>query len=191
MIAFRRLLLALLAVAALTGAARAAPSQRELDAREAFAAGRYEQALDLFAKLYAETLHPTYLRNIGRCQQNLGQPDKAIASFHEYLRKARGLPAEERAEVEGYIKEMEELKRRSAVPEPTAVRPPPAVVQQPPLQVREAPIPPPPESPPLYRRGWFWVAVGAVVLAGVAGGLAAGGAFSGKDPSCPAGVSCQ
>ncbi|HEY5453653.1 MAG TPA: hypothetical protein VIQ54_33095, partial [Polyangia bacterium] len=35
-----------------------AADQRELKAREAFAAQRYQDALDLFAKLYAETLHP-------------------------------------------------------------------------------------------------------------------------------------
>ena len=62
-----------------------AADQRELKAREAFAAQRYQDALDLFAKLYAETLHPIYLRNIGRCYQKLGQPVKAIDAFQEYL----------------------------------------------------------------------------------------------------------
>src|SRR5947207_15867329 len=76
-----------------------AADSRELQAREAFAAGRFQDALDLFAKLYAGTLHPTYLRNIGRCYMNLGQPDKAITSFHEYLRKAHHVTKSERAEV--------------------------------------------------------------------------------------------
>ena len=56
-----------------------------------FAAGDYRQALEIYVKLYAETLHPTYLRNIGRCQQNLGEAEKAISSFREYLRKAKDL----------------------------------------------------------------------------------------------------
>ena len=89
-----------------------AVDSRELKAREAFAAGRYQEALEMFAKLYAETLHPIYLRNIGRCYQNLGEPDQAIISFREYLRKAKNLRAEERAEIEGYIAEMEELKKQ-------------------------------------------------------------------------------
>src|SRR5690242_10745546 len=72
---------------------------RELKAREDFAAGRYQQALDAFAKLYAETLHPTYLRNIGRCYQNMGEPDKAITSFRDYLRKHKTITSDERAEV--------------------------------------------------------------------------------------------
>jgi tetratricopeptide (TPR) repeat protein len=97
-----------------TAVAGAAPDPREMKAREAFAAGRYQDALDLFVKLYAEKLHPNYLRNIGRCYQNLGEPDRAISSFHEYLRKARKLTAAERAEIERYIGEMEELKRTQA-----------------------------------------------------------------------------
>src|SRR5512140_2433162 len=74
---------------------------QEMQARAAFAAGRYAEALDIFANLYAETLHPTYLRNIGRCYMNMDQPDKAGTSFREYLRKAKDLTPEERQEVEG------------------------------------------------------------------------------------------
>ena len=108
--------------------ALAAVDSREMQAREAFGAGRYQEALDLFVKLYAEKLHPNYLRNIGRCYQNLGDPDKAISSFREYLRKAKGLRADEREEVEGYIKEMEDLKKEraaaTATPQPIANPPP-------------------------------------------------------------------
>jgi hypothetical protein len=75
--------------------------KREIDARHAFAAGRYREAADLFADLYAEKLHPTYLRNIGRCQQNLHLPDQAINAFHDYLRQAKDLPAAEKAEISG------------------------------------------------------------------------------------------
>jgi hypothetical protein len=51
--------------------AAAAPStrQQEMQARRAFAAGEWKEALGLFADLYAQTLHPVYLRNIGRCHQ--------------------------------------------------------------------------------------------------------------------------
>lgn len=100
-------------VVLLSGAsvAQATPDPREMQAREAFGAGRYQDALDLFAKLYAENLNPVYLRNIGRCYQNLEQPDRAISSFHEYLRKGKNIKKAERAEIEGYISEMEGLKK--------------------------------------------------------------------------------
>lgn len=109
---FTALLIAVLVVTATLRPATAAVDQREMKAREAFAMGQYQDALDLFAKLYAEKLHPNYLRNIGRCYQNLGEPDKAINSFREYLRKAKTVASDERQEVEGYIKEMEDLKAK-------------------------------------------------------------------------------
>src|SRR6185369_18035162 len=100
-------------VAALGTPARAPAQQQkseEVRARELFVFGRYAEALAIYGKLYAETAHPTYLRNVGRCYQNLGEADKAIASFREYLRQATDTPPDQRAKIEGYIREMEELK---------------------------------------------------------------------------------
>jgi len=100
--------------------------EREAKARELFAVGQYREALALYGKLYADTAHPTYLRNIGRCYQNLREPDKAISSFEEYLRQAKGLSPEQRAVVEGYIREMDELKRKQQeTADATATKPPP------------------------------------------------------------------
>src|SRR3954469_5086305 len=98
-----------------------APPDSEKRARELFAVGQYSQALEIYGRLYAETTHPTYLRNIGRCYQNLGEPDKAISSFREYLRQVRSLSADQRAVVEGYIHEMEDLKKRQAAASDTQV----------------------------------------------------------------------
>lgn len=201
----RRASVALITAAflAIAAPALAAPKDtREMKARELYAAGRYQDALDLYVKLYAEKLHPNYLRNIGRCYQNLGDPEKAIGSFREYLRKARSLPAEERQEIEGYIKEMEDLKRQRDAPPPPPpkaeepVRPAPRLdaPPPPPPDNRVMATPPPPaadEGPPIYKRWWFWTAVGVVAVAGTLGGLAAAGTFDAKDPSCGAGRMCQ
>ena len=109
----KRGLLLFLLVASLVPALALAQSadNREPRARELFAAGQYSDALDIYIKLYSETTHPTYMRNIGRCYQNLGQPEKAISSFREYLRQAKDLPPDQRALVETYIREMEEQKK--------------------------------------------------------------------------------
>src|SRR5262245_54199247 len=80
----------------LGGTAAAVDKQKEIKARQAFASGRYEEALDLFAGLYAETLHPVYLRNIGRCHQKMRQPQKAIDTFRDYLAKGQKISADER-----------------------------------------------------------------------------------------------
>jgi tetratricopeptide (TPR) repeat protein len=155
----------------------------EMKARTHFAAGEYKEALDLYARLYAETMHPTYLRNIGRCHQNLGNADKAISSFREYLRKARDLTPEERAEVEGYIKEMEQLKQTNG--SSTATAPPPPAAPRTEAPPPAAPPPPEPapalvgtptvtasgtrddDAGPFYTRLWFWGVVAGVAAAGV------------------------
>jgi hypothetical protein len=199
-------LAAALMILTLGNEARAATDKRELQAREDFAAGRYQEAVDIFAKLYAEKLHPNYLRNIGRCYQNLGQPEKAISAFREYLRKAKTVSADERAEVDGYIKEMEDLEARKQAP---AATPPPSA--SPPASPLPSAAPMPAaapadgatlattaapsaanESSPIYARWWFWGIVGGVVLAGVAGLGAAGVFTSHKDAACvDVGRTCQ
>lgn len=186
---------------------------REVKARELFGIGRYAEALDIYGKLYAETTHPTYMRNIGRCYQNMGEPDKAISSFREYLRQAANLAPDQRAQVEGYIREMEELKRQRA----TAANPPPptAATTPPPLHGATppagSPLPTtgaaPPTSPPVMvgatgpevgtppapaagnpRRVAGFVVGGATVAALAAGAFFGARAFSKRhasDSQCP------
>jgi tetratricopeptide (TPR) repeat protein len=193
-------------LALLATRAAMAADPRELKAREAFAAQRYQEALDLFAKLYAETLHPIYLRNIGRCYQNMDDPDRAISSFHEYLRKAKNPTADETREVEGFIKEMEELKRRKDAnaasatakddtsdapvkPLPSA-SPPPAGASASASVVMTPPPPAAEESPPVYTRWWFWTIIGGAVAAGLGIAFATGAFTQTKDASCPMGTTC-
>jgi hypothetical protein len=84
--------------------------QAELTARQAFAASRYDEAIEIFAQLYAETLNPIYLRNIGRCHQKKREPEKAIDAFQDYLAKGKSITPSERKEIQGYIKDMEQLR---------------------------------------------------------------------------------
>jgi len=174
----------LCALAFSPGAIAAGDDGAEMKARTHFAAGEYKEALEIYARLYAETMHPTYLRNIARCHQNLGNPDKAISSFREYLRKAHDLTPDQRKEIEGYIAEMERLKEsRAGTASPPATAPPAA---PPPAPVPAAVAPPAESTPALvgpptvtasgtssddggafYTRGWFWGVVAGVVAAGV------------------------
>jgi hypothetical protein len=194
------------------GEARAADhqvNQMEMTARESFAAGRYAEALESFAKLYAQTLDPVYLRNIGRCHQKMREPDKAIDAFHDYLAKTKSgkqkISADEREEIQGYIKEMEALrdeqaKAAAATPVPVPVTPIPSApvpVASPAPVLALAPNPtdtqpaatltataPPPanESHPFFTRWWFWTIVGVAVAGGVVGAIV----LSGGKPSCAA-----
>jgi len=163
----KRLLLLAMLVLGATFAPRVhaqGDADRDAQAREYFGLGRYREALDIYGKLFAETLHPTYLRNIARCYQNMGEPEKALATFREYLRKAKDLKPGERAEVEGYMREMDqEIKRRQQgapllSPSGAAAEPQARLVADASPAERD-------EAPPMYKRAWFWVAVGVVAAA--------------------------
>ena len=206
-------LIGVLAQATPGQAASKAKDSRELRAREDFATGHYQEAIDLYGKLYAEKLHPTYLRNIGRCYQKLKEPEKAIDSFRDYLTRAKNLSADERKEIEGYIADMEALKERQAAEKAQAAKPPAPTTEKaaaapaglspvaptpnlqpgqpaPQTQLIAATPPPPPESPPFYERAWFWGVAAGVVAVAVVGGLYAGGVFTKTFDPC-AGRSCQ
>jgi hypothetical protein len=183
-----------------------ADNQLEMKAREQFASGRYDEAIDTFAKLYAKSLNPVYMRNIGRCYQKKREPQKAIDQFQDYLAKTKSgknkISADERAEIEGYIKEMEALRdeqaRAAAVPAPvvpltaapvTAAPPPaPAPTDNPPAAMLTSAPQPAEESHPIYTRWWFWTAIGVVVAGGVVAAVALSGGTS--KPNCTAPGGC-
>jgi hypothetical protein len=186
----------LLAQSTPSQAAPKTKESREFQAREAFATGRYQEAIDLYGKLYAEKLHPTYLRNIGRCYQKLKEPERAIDSFRDYLGRGKNIPAAERSEIEGYIAEMEALKTKqdadkAAAAHAAVVAPVVAPVPRlepaapaPQTQLLASTPPPASESTPFYKRGWFWGVTAGVVAVVVVGTLWATGVFSKSSDPC-------
>jgi hypothetical protein len=211
---FAALTLAAPATARAADKPSAEDNQLEMKAREAFAAGRYDEALDTFAKLYAKSLNPVYLRNIGRCFQKKRDPQKAIDEFQDYLAKTKSgkykISADERAEIEGYIKEMQALRDEQAR---TAAAPPPPPPVQPVQPLQTTPVAPgPPTAPPpdlsaggpaatltapgtpeehhpVYTRWWFWTIIGVAVVGGVVAAVALSSGGTTK-PDCPTGVTC-
>lgn len=195
-----RLLVILTTVAALSSAARAAPdvqpapeagatlSTPDQQARELFRAQRYPDALAIYQRLRAETGHPTYLRNIGRCHQMMRQPRPAIDAFESYLREAP-VEASERAEIEGYIAEMRRLELTTA-PAPTETAPAPAGPAATSMSAT-ATLATTPAGPSghssIFRKWWFWAGVAAVVTATTVIVIAS----SGEDRlPCPSGAVC-
>jgi hypothetical protein len=130
-----------IAQAAPAVSARESEKEAELNARQAFAAARYDEAIELFARLYAQTLNPIYLRNIGRCHQKKREADKAIDAFHDYLAKQKSITSSERKEIQGYIKEMEQLRDEQAKEREAQ-------------QARPVFAPAPPAPPPTTGPGW-------------------------------------
>jgi hypothetical protein len=153
------LVVLVMAVPAVASAQEPAPKSatgskrdRERKAESAFVAGRYQEAADLLAGLYAEFHNPVYLRNLGRCHQRLKDPEKAIAAFEEYLRLGKGVTATERDEISGFIRDMQELKRQQQAAATPPPPPPPPVMAPPPPAVASpepAPAPAPAVAPPV------------------------------------------
>ncbi len=83
---------------------------REAQARSECLAGRFQAGVDLLAQLFAETANANYIYNQGRCYEQNGKPDEAILHFREFLRNAKVLSAEEKAEVNGHIAECQAMK---------------------------------------------------------------------------------
>jgi len=185
------------------------PKQRERErkAMSAYAATRYQEALDLYADLYADFHDPLYLRNIGRCHQKLKHPEEAIASFEEYLSKYKRLSGAEIDEVKGWIAEMKDLQQAMAPPPPPVVvaptpapapaPPPPApapVVTPPPVQmIQQAPPPVEDRSNTTIRRvGWGLLIAGAALAAtgGVFDWMSWSRYNSAKDDRCLAANDC-
>lgn len=153
----------------------------------------WKEAAAEFKEAYRLHPDPLFLYNIGQCYRKLGDHAEALSYYRKYLRAAPR--ASNRAEVERRMEELEAAlaaasKSREApppsvippAPEPTAPSPvassPPPSLAPPPPAANLVAGPPRPESPPVYKRWWFWAGVGAAVAAGVTIALVAGGSHT-------------
>jgi tetratricopeptide (TPR) repeat protein len=170
------------------------PTESQLaDAKQRYAAAsrlydlaEYEGALAEFKEAYRAVGDPAFLFNIAQCHRKLGHTQDAITFYKTYLRRAPN--AANRAEVERRITELEHAPAAPPPEPPPAARPPPETAGATPA-VNLAPsggprdtatdqtllaVPSAGQAPtqaaetPFYRRGWFWIATGAVVAGTVA-----------------------
>jgi hypothetical protein len=116
-------LLVSLGVAAAAPARRSAgpPDPRIMEARKACAAGQVERGVELLAEIVAERNDPNAVYNQARCYQGNGRAEQALSRFREYLRIAPRLRRRERAQVDRFIRELEqELEAKARRTAPTA-----------------------------------------------------------------------
>lgn len=133
----------------------------------------FQAAFDLFPS-------PKLYFNLGQCERALAHPDAAARHFERFLADATDVSPELRAEAQRYLAE---ARAESAPPEPTPVPPAPHPTFAPPAPRAEAPVlvtPPSAEARPVYKRWWFWAAVGAVVVGGTVTAIA----LWPREPSC-------
>lgn len=154
--------------------------------------GHYEDAIKGFEEAYALDQDPILLFRLAQAYRLAGQPTKALDACEAYLRST-DKNTSERGQVEQFVVEMEMIayqirlqREYGMLPRPGLVPPlvpPPAhspslagetrtSLSAPKLEasrsaeLTQAPAPSLVESPPFYKRTYFWVAVGGVVAAG-------------------------
>jgi len=161
------------------------PGEAELKARDlyaqgeaAFKAGRYDDALTEFEAGFAAVPRAGFVLNIGHVYRKIGKLRNARSAYKKYLlmepdSKFRDNVLAVIAEIDSALAEEDraespaESPARSIALAPPPTAPAPALLAvSPAFQARGRDTA---RSAPLYRRAWFWVAVGAVVVSAGAG----------------------
>jgi tetratricopeptide (TPR) repeat protein len=170
----------------------AATLAEEAKANEFFYNGQYEEARRRYAKLLSDNPDETiYLRNLARCNENLGNLDEAIRLFQSYLRESKDLSPNEQAEVKGFVANLEARQAQGAKPPAAALPPLPPPPSSPPPPVSGPVMPPPTGPPPPYSSSPVAAGGdhgGGLRIAGIAAGglgvvLVAVGAYYGAQAS--------
>ena len=149
----------------------------------------YAPALAEFREAYRLKPDPSFLFNIAQCHRKLGETNAALDFFRKYLRSLPDAP--NRAEVERMVADLRARQAKAHVAAPDVPPPAPAAsVPVAPLPSVAAPAdatppphvealvtttaPAPAAAPtPIYRRWWFWSALGVVAAGALIGAYAA------------------
>jgi len=139
-----------------------------------FRLGRYEEAVAAFRRAYEVKADARLLYDIAECYRELGAVDQALFYYDRYL---AGWPdAFDRSEVEEKVIELE-ARRGNFTARPVA-----AAHRRHPLMIVEPAPSKPRQTPRVWRRWWFWTAVGAVVLGGVGAAVLSSGSNGSSIP---------
>jgi len=153
-------------------AAKAKAKKIAAAAKRDYLLGKFTEALAGYTRAYDTYPAPGLLFNIGQCQSKLRNWDMAIFSYQAYLRERPNTPhrpvVEEllhdaRAAHDKAQRDAEAAKREKQRREREAE-------QRKQLAAKRLVIPPPtapPRPTPVYKRWWFWTAIGAVATSSV------------------------
>ena len=144
-----------------------------------YESGRYEAALPEFQAAYASRQMPWLLINIGRTFHRLGRLDEAITLYNRYEQAVPNGDPETIKKVREYKAQAEVLLAAKGAATPsTAEVTPPLVL---PIAKGTAPQ-------PLYKKWWFWTAIGGGVAVIAITGIAIGVATKSSPASYPPGT---
>jgi tetratricopeptide (TPR) repeat protein len=169
--------------------ARAEAQEHNRQAQIQYNLGRFAEALEEYSAAYELFPHPAFLFNLGQCNREIDNHDRAIFFFEGYLRQLPNAANRELVESllnESHVTLQEQREREAAEAREEASQALDAGLDdssngdagqevQPPLvdddddeQDMSS------NERPFYRRWWFWTIIGSVVVGGTAAGLAVG-----------------
>lgn len=165
--------------------AEARARRHHAEASTAYDLGRFEDALAGFSEAYRLKPLPGFLFNLGQCQRQLNNPERALFFFKRFLAQSTR-PPRNADYVKSLIAQLEQtLAEQQRAPQQRDVPPPAPVVE--PVRQADAPRVAPPAmltpAPPsvahpatslaagevspaqdsLLKKWWLWAAVGVVV----------------------------
>ena len=182
--------LACVVALALGGAARAETNDAVERAKQHFEAGRALFTLGEYARAAREfedgnrlAPRPRFLLNLGHCYRHLGDRERALAAYREFVQQVPESDLD-RAEAVRFLAELERAAPPAPAPEPVVTPAPPPAPSPAPALV--APVQTPAESVHArrMRRYWWIIPASAVVVVGVALGAYFGSRPSSSEPDC-------
>jgi hypothetical protein len=194
----------------LAGTAHAAGLDRKgkADAKEAtqrYKEGRYEEAARIFVRLSIE--YPDmeiFERNVGACFYYLRKPEPALSNLRNYLNHNKAIAPDDKAVVDRWIAEMEELRAQEIAARAPVEQPPKSSTALLPASAAPAPVdmanrpagadltserPASEVRQPVYKTWWFWTGAAVVVAAGTVTAILLAGRSS--DPCDGASMVCR
>jgi tetratricopeptide (TPR) repeat protein len=162
---------------------------------------KYNDALGEYEKGYIAKSDASFLYNIAQCHRLMGDKPAALRFYRRFLNEATRVP--NRPIVEQHIRDLEKALA-DAPPPPPVEAPPPAPIAVPLPVASGAALATNPGAPvlmdeppasgssdaarPIYKRWWFWTAVGVVLIGGSIGVYAA---TRSSGSACEAGRTCM
>jgi len=125
----------------------AALTQTEIDdgnkALRLYKEGRNEEAAKVFESLsVAHPEMPVFVRNVGACYYYLRRTDTALSYLREYLLRKKDIGPDDRAEVERWIAELEQMRQAAPPTAPPAAPPSPQAPEPAALPTAKSPLAP-------------------------------------------------
>ena len=93
---------------------------KERAARKACLSGDYTKGVEILSDLFIDTKDANFIFNQARCFEQNNRCEEAVSRFREYLRKASGLSAEDKADTEKHIADCQALIGTKTAPEAKA-----------------------------------------------------------------------